>query len=129
MDYGTVSRLMHQGQHICYILELPDRQNQSNISRIPAGRYTVRYLPRSGSGKYKDVYHVINVPKRFGILIHPGNWAGDKVKGFKTHSWGCLLPATRMGKLAGQRAGLASRGALRRIHKITNRESFYLEIV
>lgn len=126
---GTFSRLQYNNQHICYMVELPDRQNRSNISRIPAGRYVVTHMPRSASGKYKNVYHVQNVPKRFGVLIHAGNFAGDKSMGFKTHSWGCLLPATRLGKLNGQRAGLASRGALKAIHRIVQQQTFLLEIV
>lgn len=128
-DHGTVGRLLYQGLHVCYMMELPDRDNASNLSRINPGLYLVKYLPRSASGKYRDVYHVTNVPKRSGILAHSGNVAGDKLKGFKTHSWGCLLPATRLGILYGQLAGLASRGALHKIHSITNRQDFYLEII
>lgn len=125
---GTAGRLSLNGQFVCYMLELPARQNASNISRIPAGRYTVRHLPRSGSGKYRDVYHVINVPNRFGILIHQGNFAGDRQQGYKTHSWGCLLPAKRLGTLSGQLAGLASRSALKTLHKAVDRQTFILEI-
>jgi len=111
------------------MMELPDRNNARNISRIPPGMYLVKYLKRSASGKYRDVYHVTKVPSRSGVLTHAGNVAGDKFKGFKTHSWGCLLPATRLGMLYGQLAGLASRGALHKIHAITNRQNFYLEIL
>lgn len=120
--------LVHQGQKVCYMLELPDRNNRPNLSRIPPGRYLVRYLPRSASGKYRDVYHVTEVPGRSGILGHPGNVAGDKTKGYRTHSWGCLLPAIRLGRLYGQLAGLASRAALRKLHAVTGRQDFYLEV-
>lgn len=111
------------------MLELPDRNNAANLSRIPPGLYLVKYLARSASGKYKDVYHVTKVPRRSGVLAHPGNVAGDKLKGFKTDSLGCLLPALRMGILFNQMAGLASRAAVRRIHHITQRQDFYLEII
>ena len=127
-DHGTVGYLSLNGQHVCYMMELPDRNNKSNLSRIPVGRYKVVYLGRSASGKYKDVYHVMSVDGRIGILIHAGNFAGDKLKGFKTDSWGCLLPASRLGLLNKQLAGLASRGALRRLHEHTQRQDFYLEV-
>ncbi|WP_246261556.1 DUF5675 family protein [Thiomicrorhabdus cannonii] len=127
-DQGTPGVLSHLGQKVCYMMELPDRDNRPNLGRIPPGRYLVRYLPRSASGKYRDVYHVTNVPDRAGILSHPGNVAGDKLKGYRTDSWGCLLPALRLGRLYGQVAGLASRAALRRIHEITQRNDFYLEV-
>lgn len=127
-NQGTPSVLLYLGKKVCFFLELPNRHNQTNISRIPAGTYLCKYLPRSASGKYKDVYHVVNVPGRSGILQHPGNFAGDKALGFKTHSWGCQLPALRMGRLNGQMAGLGSRAALRKLHQLTQRQDFYLEI-
>lgn len=126
---GTPGILTYQNQRVCYMLELPDRDNKRNLSRIPAGRYLVKYLKRSASGKYKDVYHVTGVMGRSGVLIHPGNYAGDTLQDLLTHSWGCLLPATRMGRLSNQMAGLASRAALRRIHQITQRQDFYLEVI
>ena len=128
-DEGTPGVLLYQGQAVCYMMELPDRNNARNLSRINPGLYLCKYLPRSASGKYKDVYHLQSVPKRSGVLAHSGNVAGDKLKGYKTHSWGCLLPALRLGKLYGQLAGLASRAALRKLHAVTGRQDFYLEIL
>ena len=128
-SHGTPSTLKYKGEIICWMMELPDRDNKSNLSCIPKGKYLVKYLPRSGSDKYRDVYHVTNVPNRSGILIHAGNYTGDRMSGFRTHSYGCLLPASRLGVLAEQIAGLASRNALRSIHEITQRQSFYLEIL
>ena len=128
-DQGTVGWLMMNYVPVCFVMELPWRDNQANVSCIPAGRYQVSYLPRSASGKYRDVYHVQDVPDRSGILIHPGNFAGDKQMGYQTDSWGCLLPATRLGVLGGQKAGLASRAALRKLHGLTHRKDFNLTIV
>lgn len=128
-DQGTPGVLVYQNKKVCFMLELPDRNNQTNISRILPGLYLVKYMARSASGKYKDVYHVTRVRGRSGILQHPGNFAGDKLKGFKTHSWGCQLPALRMGMLNGQMAGLASRAAVRKIHQITQRQDFYMEVI
>ena len=126
---GTLGALMSKGVKICLIAELPWRENRSNISCIPPGTYRVDYLPRSGSGRYKDVYHVQNVPNRFGILIHCGNLTGDVHQGLKTHSHGCQLPALKVGRIKGQRAGFASRQALRKIHAVVKRQSFLLEVL
>lgn len=111
------------------MMELPDRNNTPNRSRILPGLYLCKYLPRSASGKYKDVYHVTQVSGRSGILQHPGNVAGDTTKGYKSHSWGCQLPALRLGKLYNQLAGLGSRAALRKLHAVTGRQDFYLEVI
>jgi len=64
----------------CKILELPDRANQTSISRILAGKYTcvLRWSP-----KYKWHYHVLDVEGRTLILIHFGN--------YYTNTRGCLL--------------------------------------
>lgn len=52
-------------------LELPDKENQKEISCIPCGEYEVvkRY-----SEKYKDHFHILNVPNRDYILIHNANF-------------------------------------------------------
>lgn len=133
-DEGTLGTLFHGNREICLIAELPWRDNRSNLSHIPpgpmrVGTYLVKYLERSASGKYRDVYHVQGVPGRGGILTHAGNFTGDTTKGLRADSWGCLLPGKRAGRLGGQRAVLASRGALADIHAITNRQSFELEII
>lgn len=127
-NQGTIGLLLHGVIKICFLNELPWRNNKTNISHIPEGVYQVKYLPRSASGKYRDVYHVQNVPGRSGVLIHAGNFAGDTRKGFKTHSWGCVLPGLRLGKLSGQRSVLASSAALRKLHTITNRKDFTLVV-
>ncbi len=116
------------GNVVCWIAELPERGNRPNRSRIPAGFYPVHYLLRSASGRYRDMYWLADVPHRSGILVHPGNFVGDCELGWRTDSWGCLLPALRLGLLAGQRAGLASRAALARLHQKTKRQNFQLEI-
>lgn len=67
----------------CKILELPDKDNQNSISRIPVGQYNcvLRW-----SQKYKWHYHVENVHGRSYILIHFGN--------YYTNTRGCLLAGT-----------------------------------
>jgi hypothetical protein len=63
------------------MLELPDKNNQRRISRIPAGRYKV--VPRT-SQKFGKHFHVLGVDGRSLILIHIGN--------YNTQTVGCLLP-------------------------------------
>ena len=106
---------------VCYILEPKWRENRSNVSCIPTGEYTVDYMKRSASGKYKDVYHIQDVKNRFGILIHKGNTVN--------HTLGCLLPGVKVGTIGGAFAVLGSAQAMRKIHKVTNRESFKLNII
>lgn len=61
-------------------LELPDRDNQTSISRIPAGKYKV---VKRWSKKYKNHFHVLDVEGRTWILVHAGN--------YYTHTRGCIL--------------------------------------
>lgn len=62
-------------------LELGWHDNSRKTSCIPKGKYQVskRY-----STKYKDHFHILNVPGRDYILIHSGNKY--------THTLGCILP-------------------------------------
>ena len=62
-------------EFVCKTLELPWLDNQTSISCIPEGFYDV--VPRT-SQKYKDHLHVLDVPERSYILIHPANFVGSK---------------------------------------------------
>jgi hypothetical protein len=64
----------------CVVLELPDKQNQNNISRICGGVYTCK---KRYSDKYKHHFHVTDVHGRKLILIHYGN--------YYTNTRGCIL--------------------------------------
>jgi len=64
----------------CKTLELPWKNNKRNISCIPEGTYEVK---KRYSEKYKNHFHVLNVPDRAYILIHSGN--------YYTHTQGCIL--------------------------------------
>jgi len=103
------------------ILERPWLNNQRNISCIPPGTYRVKYLRRSASGRYRNCYHVLNVPGRTGILIHQGNIAD--------HSHGCLLIGKRRGWLNRKRAVLASRSALKDFVRTMGKKDFLLTII
>jgi len=94
---------------IFYTMEPPWRDNKRNISCIPPGEYDFVYMPKSYSGKYRDCYHVKDVPGRSEILIHSGNTA-DQTKG-------CILPGKKIGFLSGIRAVLNSKSALKQINQ------------
>lgn len=65
-------------------LELPWKDNQSNISCIPKGEYPVKHRT---SEKYKEHFIVENTEPRKYILIHSGN--------FNHHTKGCILLGTK----------------------------------
>ena len=58
----------------CKTLELPWKNNQPFISRIPSGVYKVR---QRHSDTYKNHWHVLGVKNRDLILIHAGNFHRD----------------------------------------------------
>ena len=67
-------------KHYCVTLELPDKQNQRNISRIPKGIYTIK---KRHSKKYGEHIILDGVQNRSFILIHSGN--------YYTNTRGCIL--------------------------------------
>jgi hypothetical protein len=123
-DQGTFGYLIFDGQ-LLRTGELPWRENRPNISRIPAGIYTVclRYSP-----KYGNVYEVKDVQGRTYILLHQGNFCGDESLGFRTNVQGCILLGFKRGLLYGQQAVLASTLARRRFETVMNFEPFTLEV-
>lgn len=106
---------------VFFTIEPPWRNNRRNESCIPPGEYTCVFLPRSASGKYRDVFHVTNVPDRSGVLIHNGNLA--------KHSKGCIIIGSAPGVLGGVEAVLLSRKALRQLGRVTSRRPFKLRII
>lgn len=67
-----------------YTLELPWRDNRTNVSCIPQGEYRVTKRPASASAKYKyDHLQVQNVLNRDAILFHVGN--------YPKNTTGCIL--------------------------------------
>jgi hypothetical protein len=101
----------------CYVVERPWKGNKPNDSCIPAGVYLCKW---QRSPKFGWCYEVTHVPGRGRILIHPGN--------YYWHSHGCLLPASRLGAMAGHKAGLSSRPAVLRLNSFFDKQSFLLEI-
>ena len=124
-DQGTEGMLIINGFRCC-TLELPWRDNKSNISCIPPGEYKVKVRH---SNKFGNVYWITDVENRSWILMHSGNYAGDISKGFKTHVAGCILLGKKFGYLYHQRAILNSRVTLRKFMNLMKGEEFNIKIL
>ncbi len=124
-DQGTLGRVFIDGEIFCWSIEPPNRNNQPNLSCIPTGSYRCVWHK---SPKYGWVYLVTGVPGRGHILIHPGNLGGDVLKGYLTHTKGCLLLGRRGGWLNNQRAVLVSRPTVRLFFKAMGKQDFMLVI-
>jgi hypothetical protein len=123
-DQGTEGLLVSEDFN-CRTLELPWRENRRQISCIPAGIYDVEMRL---SNKYGRIYWVRKVPDRTYILIHSGNYAGDKSKRLKSHVMGCILLGKKSGRLGGQVAVLNSRVAVRNFMEELEYQPFKLRI-
>lgn len=122
---GTPGTLRMGGRFIAFTLELPWRDNQTNVSCIPAGSYFCRpYRSR----KFGDVWLLEHVDGRSAILTHRGNWAGAADLGYRTDSWGCILLGLGRGAIAGQRAVLRSRPAMNKMRRFLGRQPFWMEV-
>lgn len=72
----NVSEIFH-----CETLELPDKNNQKQISCIPKGEYNCVKVGATANIPYEHI-SVQNVPNRDGVCIHSAN--------FYTQLRGCL---------------------------------------
>lgn len=88
-NYGenlTQGIITSSNLYICDSLELPWKDNQTEISCIPEGIYTIKSEVHPQKGKVIRIY---DVPKRSGILIHVGNDVSEIL--------GCILPGVKFG--------------------------------
>ena len=83
-EKSTIGNLYLNGEWLCDTLELPYKDNQRNISCIPAGQYKVR-LRTARESSTRDYLHLLiqDVPNRDFVLVHVGNKSSD--------SRGCVL--------------------------------------
>lgn len=124
-DEGTFGLWKSDSGFSCYTMELPDRGNAPGKSCIPAGVYSCEWRI---SPKHGPCYYILNVPGRTNVEIHSANWAGDESKGLKCQLLGCLAPGRAIGELAGQKAVLSSRDALRALESDLEGSAFELVI-
>ncbi len=107
----TLGAVVVNNHLFCTSLELPDYDNNSDISRIPAGVYEA-ILTYSPTFK-KELYRLSNVPDRIGVLIHSGNTVEN--------TKGCILLGQYPGKLPvhdeNLRAVLNSGNTLKKFHE------------
>lgn len=113
----TLGRIIdEQGAIICYTLEQPWRENKINISCIPTGVYKCK----SFSGRiFKNVWELLDVDNRDGILIHNGNYA--------INTKGCILVGNKYTEYMGVPMVNDSVNTLNRMREFMPRE-FELEI-
>lgn len=123
-DEGTLGRIVAPG-FSCRCIEPPWKGNQPEVSCIPEGVYLVAWVK---SPKYGWVYSVQNVPARTVIRQHPGNWAGDASKGFRTNSLGCQLFGAYAARIQGQMAVVQSRKTHRQFADHMGRKPYCLII-
>lgn len=126
MDNHGTQGILVTDNFSCKTLELPWIQNKRTVSCIPTGEYIVKIRR---SPKYGIVYHVKNVKKRSYILIHSGNYAGNRSKGYRSHVAGCILLGSKHGWLGRQKAILNSRITVRRFMRFMENKPFKLNII
>jgi len=73
---------------LCHTIELPNKNNQHNISCIPEGTYKMKKIISPTKG---HCFLICNVPGRSEVEMHIGNYAAGK----KVDTKGCILPGMR----------------------------------
>lgn len=129
-DEGTFGVFVVGGL-VLQSLELPNRNNKSNISCVPTGTYEVsmRYSPNFK----KKLYWLNNVKDRSFVLIHGANFAGDTELGYQTHLQGCIALGKSKGSALNkfqkrQRCIFGSQQAVREMMDYLNNKPFTLII-
>lgn len=105
--------------------ELPWRDNLPKKSCIPKGKYECQPW---NSKKYPNTYNVMDVPGRTAILIHAGNFCGNRDEGFLSNVEGCILVGTKFGSISGQQAVLSSKIAMSRLRNVLGSNFFELSV-
>lgn len=106
---ATIGVLSVDDAPVCLILERAWRDNERNVSCIPAGGYAVQTGHKSP--RFGWCWKIIDVPDRTDILFHPGNTEDDTL--------GCLLPGSAIGEMDEKLAVLGSKTAFTRLREIT----------
>jgi hypothetical protein len=77
----TTGEMLIEGEHFCWTLEDPWKNNEPNVSCIPTGTYSI--ISTLSVRFSREMPRLIGVPGRTGILVHPGNTDRD--------TEGCIL--------------------------------------
>lgn len=84
-NYGeniTTGAIYVNDVYVCRSIELPWHHNAVQQSCIPEGQYAIAWRNSERLGRH---IHVLDVPNRQWILIHPANDAAKELKG-------CIAP-------------------------------------
>lgn len=125
-EEGTFGKIHTPQGRVFFSGELPWKENQANISCIPAGRYKCEW---AWSPRFKrKLYSIFPVPSRSGIRAHAANFMGNRSLGLKSQLNGCLSLGKKLGHLDGQKAILLSVVAMREFEKLMEYKPFILVI-
>jgi len=115
---GTLGVLKINKKVFCYTLEREYANNERNISCIPAQQYMCERVETASHG---EVFQVLDVPGRSGILFHVGNTVED--------TQGCILLGNMVSQLGGKRV-IARSGAAnyRFMERLKGVDFFHLTI-
>lgn len=126
-DEGTPGVMFAPG-FTCCTLELPWKDNADFISCIPNGLYNCGFYVAKPPGYEGESFKIYEIPDREDVLIHPLNFAGDKSKGKRSESEGCIGVGMYHDILRGQLAVMKSRVAMDNLLKFIGNEEFLLSI-
>jgi hypothetical protein len=126
-DNGSFGKMILDDGTSFETLELRWENNEQDFSCIQPGTYTcsVSFSPHF----QRDLYHVLDVPNRSSILIHPANWAGDKRLGLRCDLLGCIALGSDQEVLGGQMGIVNSTKSLAAFMANLSNEDFQLIIV
>ena len=119
-DWGNETvGMLETGSFTCNTLELPWKDNQSNISCIPKGTYNCKWR---WTLKFGWCYGVENVPNRSGILFHEGNYFFNTL--------GCIILGDKYGDLNNDKTPdlLNSKDTRKKFEVLMNKKDFTLII-
>lgn len=124
-DQGTFGKIKTETAEF-YTLELPWRDNESNISCIPEGIYQCKMTM---SYRFKKMMYLVDgTGKRTGIRIHSANLAGSIEDGYKAQLNGCIAIGEKLGLIGNQKALLLSSSGVRKFIELMNKKPFTLEV-
>lgn len=74
LDDSTVGVMTYGSSFRCVTLELPNKDNNSNVSCIPRGTYVCEKWTSPSKG---ECLRILDVPNRTDVLVHAGNYTSQ----------------------------------------------------